>query len=169
MRGVLKADKDKKLKHLSVRMTQAQYDKLRACAIRENVPVSSLVANVALDYADKDVDMARQMMASQSRLHADIRRLGDVATLGYNLLYSFIYSFFIANAKECQYEFATAEYTSDKDLLAKGIVHKKNADRVMELFNRKFLSDESVRRCVLANLAGMENRDVPEESKEDAV
>ena len=154
---ILKDPEHVKSRHFSIRMRQEQYDKIRACALREDVPVASLLVNLAVDYADKDVDMTRQMMASVSRLHADIKKLIDTQTLNYNLLYSYIYMFLFAFAKECSYEFATEEYTSDEQLLAKGLAQKGKADSVMELFNRKFLSDDAVRRCVLANLAGMKN------------
>ena len=164
--GVTKDIEDRKRRHVTVRMTQWQYDKIHACALREGVTFSSLVTNVAVDYADKDIDMTRQMMASQSRLHSDIRRLSDVVTLTYNLLYSFIYTFFIKFAKDCSYEFVTEDDTQDKEILAKGKVKRKSADRVMKMFNRKFLADESVRRGILANIAGLSNPEVSGE-KED--
>ena len=167
-KGGILPDDFRKDVHVSVRMTRELRDKLRACALREGVSQPSLVANIVSDYVDKDIDVTRQMMASQSRLHSDVRRLGDVSTLCYNLLHSFIYTFFIAFGNDCSLEFATEEYTKDKDLLARGTVRRKNADRVMELFTRKFVGDESVRRGILANFADMQNHDVPE-GKEEAV
>ncbi len=166
--GITKDEGAKKRRHIAIRVTQEQYDKIHACALREGVPVSSLIANVTVDYADKDIDMARQMMASQSRLHSDIRRLTDVGTLTYNLLYSFIYTFFIKFAKDCSLEFVTEDDTDNEDILAKGRVKRKSADRVMKMFNRKFLSDESVRRGILANIAGMSNPELSgKEEKEN--
>lgn len=160
-------DGAKKLRVMTVRMTGSQYAKIKSCAEREGVSISSLVANVMVDYADRDIDMARQMMASQTRLHSDVRGLKDAVTLTYNLLYSFIYTFFVGFAKQCMHEFATEEHTDDKNLLANGIVHRKNADRMMKLFNEKFMSQDAVRRAVLANIAEMTNSE-SENKKEEA-
>ena len=144
-------------KFFSLKMTQKQYDKIKACAVREGIPLSALFAKVGVDYAERDVDITKHVVASMSRLHSDLKKLSDAQVLSYNLLYSYIYMFLFVAAKECSYEFATEEYTSDEQLLAKGLAQKGKADRVMELFTRKFLSDDAVKRCILANLASLQD------------
>lgn len=139
---------EKKLKDLHVRCDEASYSLYLEAAKRDGVTLSSLVNKLLVDYANKDVDVQNELLASNSRLIADVRRLQNETVLLYNMMHAFVHTFFCAFPERCAHEFSDKNGT-ERD------AHQRAAKKLMKEWRQKLLAS---RQVVQASLAETEAR-----------